>query len=133
MAKRKPKFEYFIVCDDIRQELGNKLSFMGVYGDEIFVPSFPFTFSQLSVAIKYRNLKSGDFFSIETKDPSGKKIGETVKGSAPKDVKKSLVLTIHATFASIKISEEGSLQITIVFNDDKSTKKEITIPIKERK
>src|SRR5437867_1978542 len=30
-----------LLCDDVRQELGNKLSLMGVYGDSIIVPEVP--------------------------------------------------------------------------------------------
>lgn len=28
-------------CDDVRQEVGNKLSFLGIYGPQLIVPSFP--------------------------------------------------------------------------------------------
>jgi hypothetical protein len=32
---------FVIFCDDVRSELGNKKSYMGVYTDELFVPSVP--------------------------------------------------------------------------------------------
>ena len=38
---------FTILCDDIRQEIGNKISLMGVYGKDIVVPFFPFTFPKL--------------------------------------------------------------------------------------
>ncbi|MEJ1963700.1 MAG: hypothetical protein WDO56_19930 [Gammaproteobacteria bacterium] len=36
-----------VVCDDVRKEEGNKLSYMGVYGNSILLPSFPFTLAKL--------------------------------------------------------------------------------------
>ena len=30
-----------IFCDDIRHEVGNKVSYMGVYNGQLFVPQFP--------------------------------------------------------------------------------------------
>lgn len=32
---------YVIFCDDVRQEIGGKRSFIGVYGDELYVPTLP--------------------------------------------------------------------------------------------
>ena len=34
------KLAFSIICDDVRIEMGNKLSFMGVF-ENIFLPSFP--------------------------------------------------------------------------------------------
>jgi hypothetical protein len=36
-----------VVCDDVRKEEGNKLSYMGIYGNSVLVPSFPFTLAKL--------------------------------------------------------------------------------------
>ncbi len=37
---RNAKLIYSIVCDDVRLEMGNKLSLMGVF-ENVFLPSFP--------------------------------------------------------------------------------------------
>ena len=79
MSRRKPKLEYAIICDDIRQEVGHKLSYIGIYGLDITVPGLPFTFPQICAAISYRNLKGGDFFTISGKDPSGRDLGKKEK------------------------------------------------------
>jgi hypothetical protein len=42
-----PWFMSTVVCDDVRKEEGNKLSYMGIYGNGILVPSFPFTLPKL--------------------------------------------------------------------------------------
>jgi hypothetical protein len=40
-----------IFCDDIRHELGGKLSYIGVYSGRLFLPTFPLTLPKLCLAI----------------------------------------------------------------------------------
>lgn len=40
-----------IFCDDIRHEVGNKMSFMGCYQGELFVPSAPIALTKLCVYV----------------------------------------------------------------------------------
>ena len=39
-------------CDDIRQEIGGKLSYMGVYSSDLYVGGFPITLPKFCVAIR---------------------------------------------------------------------------------
>jgi hypothetical protein len=41
-------------CDDIRQEVGNKLSYLGVYGPNLIVQSFPTTLVKLCCVFNVR-------------------------------------------------------------------------------
>lgn len=43
------RYVHTIWCDDIRQEVGNKPSFMGVYSDGIVLPSLPVVIPRLCV------------------------------------------------------------------------------------
>lgn len=47
-------FMWATFCDDIRQEVGNKLSYLGVYGPNLIVPSFPTTLLKLCAALSVR-------------------------------------------------------------------------------
>lgn len=47
-------FLWVTFCDDIRQEVGNKLSYLGVYGPTLIVPSFPTTLLKLCCAFSVR-------------------------------------------------------------------------------
>lgn len=133
MSRRKPKLEYAIICDDIRQEVGHKLSYIGIYGLDITVPGLPFTFPQICAAISYRNLKGGDFFTISGKDPSGRDLGKKEKGAIPKEQKGPVRLVLLAKFVPLKIEKEGDIKLQIVFNDDKKAADEIVIPVKVHK
>lgn len=44
-----PRHVEVIYCDDIRQEIGNKLSFMGVYTGNLLVPEFPTILPKLCI------------------------------------------------------------------------------------
>lgn len=39
-------------CDDIRMEIGNKMSLMGIYSNEMLVPAFPFIIEKLCLSCK---------------------------------------------------------------------------------
>lgn len=51
---------YQILCDDVRLEVGNKLSFMGVF-QEIYVPEIPFGLPRMAVCNHWRG--TGDYLS----------------------------------------------------------------------
>jgi hypothetical protein len=51
------KFYNVIVCDDVREEKGNKKSLMGVFGGDVLVPEFP---AQIQLAIFFQYLRASN-------------------------------------------------------------------------
>ena len=47
-----PRHVETLFCDDIRHEVGRKLSFIGVYSGGLFVPAFPVTLPKLCLSVK---------------------------------------------------------------------------------
>ncbi len=47
-----PRYLEVIYCDDIREEVGNKVSYMGVYAGELTVTSAPVLLPKLCIAVK---------------------------------------------------------------------------------
>ena len=45
------RYVHTTFCDDIRQEIGGKLSFIGIYGTTLYAQSFPLTLPKLCLAI----------------------------------------------------------------------------------
>jgi hypothetical protein len=41
-----------IFCDDIRHELGNKITLVGTYGTDMFVPEFPVFVPKMGVSVR---------------------------------------------------------------------------------
>jgi hypothetical protein len=53
MWKSDEPFGSTIFCDDIRQEVGGKLSYMGVYYGAVYVPSFPISIPKFAVSVTF--------------------------------------------------------------------------------
>lgn len=56
-----------IFCDDIRQEVGGKLSYIGVYGRRLIVSQFPATLPKFFVALTAVTPESKPFQSLTFK------------------------------------------------------------------
>jgi hypothetical protein len=50
-----------VVCDDIRQEVGNKPSYMGIYTGEIVLPTLPMQMPKLCIVATVRTLSTDPF------------------------------------------------------------------------
>ena len=55
MTTENPRFLFTVVCDDVRQEAGNKISMMGIYESTIIVDSFPAVLPRLCFVMKARS------------------------------------------------------------------------------
>ena len=53
-----------IICDDIRHEAGNKLSYMGVYGPALYVPEIPIILPKLCFWISAHTTAGDPFKSL---------------------------------------------------------------------
>lgn len=58
------RYGYCIFCDDIRTEVGEKLSFMGVYNGILLIPAFPYTLPKLCAHISLVTPASRPYKSI---------------------------------------------------------------------
>jgi hypothetical protein len=115
----------FIICDDIRQEVGNKLSLMGVYSDSINFQSVADKDGQwprtkrigLYVLIETEEreqLKDIQSFEIEI-DYNGEvqKIGGS--DVPPPNLKTQKGVAIQAIFERFKFKEPGTICFSIQF------------------
>ena len=64
------QFQYIQICEDIREEIGEKFSLLGVYEDKIILPQLPFLFHQLAFYCKFDDVKEDDVFNFYIKTPS---------------------------------------------------------------
>jgi hypothetical protein len=58
------RYGYCIFCDDIRTEVGDKLSFIGVYNGVLLLPEFPFTLAKLCAHVNLVTPTSEPYRSI---------------------------------------------------------------------
>lgn len=130
MPRKQPKFEYAIICDDIRQEIGNKLTLVGTYRDLIIVPRLPYTFPKLCFFVQYKDIKAGDRFLLELTDPSNKIIDKAISITVPAG-QKSSKMSLFGVFSPIRVEKEGRYTLSITVNDNEKKKQDIVFSVKE--
>jgi hypothetical protein len=127
--EKDPQFEYAIICDDIRHEVGDKFSLIGVYGSHVYVAQLPFLFPKLSAAISYRNMKAGHTFAITLQDPSGQTVGKPILGEVPEEVTGLTRFMIFGVFPPLHVTQSGRYTLFIVINEDEATKQHVGLVI----
>jgi hypothetical protein len=130
MPRKQPKFEYAIICDDIREEIGNKLTFVGTYADVIIVKKLPHSFPKLCFFVQYKNITAGDRFLLELTDPSNKRLEKAKNIILPGGTREGK-LRLLGVFAPIKIEKEGRYALKITVNDNTKKIQEIIFNIKQ--
>jgi hypothetical protein len=130
MPRKQPKFEYSIICDDIRQEIGNKLTFVGTYQDLIIVSKLPYSFPKLCFFVQYKDIRAGDRFLLEITDPSNKTIVKAINITVPAG-KKVGKMRLFGVFSPMKVEKEGRYTLSITVNDNEKKKQEIVFAVKE--
>ena len=106
MKKNEDRFVTAIFCDDIRQEVGNKLSFIGCYQGELFVPMAPIALPKLCVFASVWTSKEKPFKSL------------TIR----------IVQDDETELARIEIPEEGIKEASQI-TDETSTRKAFSTAI----
>ena len=130
MPRKLPKFEYSIICDDIRQEIGNKLTLVGTYNGLIIVPKLPYTIPKLCIFVQYRDIRAGDRFLLELTDPASKIIHEVINITVPAGQKPSK-MRLFGVFSPLIVEKEGRYTLSITVNDNEKKKQEILFDVKE--
>lgn len=62
-----PRHVEVIYCDDIREEVGNKHSYMGVYTDELTVPTVPVMLAKFCISVKVITNMEDPFEALEVR------------------------------------------------------------------
>lgn len=101
-----------IVCDDIRQESNGKLILIGVYSDDIIVPSIP-TNIALCFLIQIRMMSNQPVNAkLRVTDPSGTTSGEGLLNlSSISDSSEVITKSISMPALAINIPHVGKISI----------------------
>lgn len=107
----------FVICDDVRQELGNKLSLMGVYTGTYIIPAnmvkwpFPTRFG-FFIRLLLQGEQPGHDFEFHVM-----RLGETkvkLEGSI-QNMEPEKPITIHFNLSPFFIKEAGTLDFELRF------------------
>lgn len=120
-----PRSAISLFCDDIREEKSGKDTFVGVYPDNVNVPSFPFTFSRIAIYTRIIiDIKDspGDIpisILVPTEDDvllgtlDKKKITKAKK-EAKKNKSPTVGLIVKVTAAPFRVPAPGLIKIIVV-------------------
>lgn len=64
-----PNLIFTIICEDIRREVGNKTSIMGIFSNGIYLPEIPSRLQRLGILQRWTGLKENDVIKIEVSGP----------------------------------------------------------------
>ena len=73
MTKKLPKLRNLLICDDIRQEKGNKISLNGIYTNGVFFTkdSGTRTMPQICIFAQFDDVEGFEEFTFNVLSPSG--------------------------------------------------------------
>lgn len=132
MAKRYPKIDHYFICDDMRQEIGNKISLLGIYPGNVISMPIPATIPKLCFHLVLSNIRSGDNLTIRLIDPNDKEIAKFDRIEVPSK-KQFKQAVFDLGFLNIRVKKEGTYQLIIILNKEEKAKQEINIEIKKAK
>jgi hypothetical protein len=108
-----------ILCDDIRIEVGNKISLMGMYEKEMSVPFLPFIMPKLCLFIIIKDIQQNTIpsnFQVIVTGPISETIKLDLKG-APKNTEKNIEkmsTNIGIAISPLIIQSEGEAKIEVI-------------------
>ena len=116
------RFVHAIFCDDIRHEVGNKVSFMGCYQGELFVPFVPLMLPKLCVQVTVSTTKERPIKSLTVRlDQGANQIASFEVASddfsrsippAPEDATR-LSASVGVMLAPFAINEPGDIRVVV--------------------
>lgn len=106
-------------CDDVREEIGGKLSYMGVYGADMVVGGFPVTLPKFCVAlrvvtpadqpfraVKFQLFRDTDMLAEANMDESQLEASQVLNG-VPESDRKDMFLAVQGMLVFAPLSLEA--------------------------
>jgi hypothetical protein len=112
----RPALDYAVVCDDVRFEVIDKISLMGLF-DAISVQSFPTVHPRLYVVAAWTGLRGEAVSEIELVDPRGTVIGRLGVANLKETAEKKGARHIAVSY-NVPFNAPGIYEIRIYLNRD---------------
>jgi hypothetical protein len=117
------RFVHAIFCDDIRQEIGNKVSFMGCYQGELFVPFVPLMLPKLCVQVTVATTVERPLKALTVRldqgtnqlaviEISGDELARAIPPAT--EDKTRLAASVGVMLAPFTITEPGELRVVVI-------------------
>lgn len=110
------------ICDDIREEIGNKVSLMGIYGDNIVFPVLPAAMPKLCLYIVLNEVNTDvNTFKIKVFSPVD---GSPIEFNIPAQVDQTSPnknTRIAVVLSPFKVVKTGEARVELSANDEKNS------------
>ncbi len=106
-----------ILCDDVRHEVGGKMSLMGLYSQDIVVNKVPAILPSISLVIMFEDIKE-TFKKIYVTLIMPKSEPIKVSYSAPADIAKGKDANIVLSLSPFKLNNTGKAKFELRFSED---------------
>ncbi|TXI03175.1 MAG: hypothetical protein E6Q76_14115 [Rhizobium sp.] len=127
------RYGYCIFCDDVRTEIGEKLSFIGVYSGVLMLPEFPFSLPKFCVHVNLITLATEPYRSIvlrcvapgdrqplleERLDPAQlNEQKDLTEGAEASDIPLNVVVGASLLFSPLILRRPGLLTVSAIIDD----------------
>jgi len=118
-----------LFCDDIRQEVGGKVSYIGIYAGVMFVNEIPAQLSKLCLAITYRDSIEANgtvtirvIYEVDGEDQILTEADCELQGELAlptNDEFRMLEMRLFIQIAPFQITNEGKLKVRVFKGEDK--------------
>ncbi|HUV96143.1 MAG TPA: hypothetical protein VMV98_01620 [Acidobacteriaceae bacterium] len=128
------RYAHSTFCDDIRHEVGGKLTLVGIYAGDLLVPTFPCVLPKLCLVLNILTSRSQPFQRLKIrilKDEETLAEGElpmqdltaSVSDAIPEDgesdeTKRLLGMTAHFVFSPLKLDGPGVIRVFVETEDE---------------
>lgn len=117
-----------VVCDDIRYEINNKISLMGVFANNISVPNFPAVGLRMAVYCEVQVPERGKQYSFEMKLTYANVERMRILGAF--EVHDADVAVVASPQLNVALEREGELEISVSIDNNppiKVIKKQVAV------
>ena len=117
--QRLPENLDTILCDDIRREVNNKITLIGIYGNKIIVPDLPFLLGHLGILQLWRGGNGKFNVHCAVLDPDGTELARTPELPLTLSQEHGTTGRVIISFGGVKIEKAGTHKIVTTFNGEK--------------
>jgi len=111
------QLEASFICDDIRSEVGRKVSLMGIYDEKILLVQLPARIARLCLFQRWSQVPRGAKVAVEVRGTAmvtpvrlePQEIEDSHE-STPVDKPKLVIAKVHIALCPIDLSSEGNLE-----------------------
>lgn len=113
-----------LFCDDIRHEINGKISYIGVYSSQLFVPSFPATLPKLCLSVKtvipadeplqeFKLVVFKDDDALQEIELDKEQLAEASDSIEEKTEEKAMVAQFMLVFSPIQFDDPCTLRVRV--------------------